>query len=47
MLGDKLGQESGQVIGTRVLAGDVGPRMETTIQIDADGKCRTEVSEWR
>jgi hypothetical protein len=33
MLGDKLGQESGQVIGTRILASDAGPRMETTIQM--------------
>jgi hypothetical protein len=33
MLGDKIGEESGQVIGTRVLASDTGPKMETTIQM--------------
>ena len=33
MLGDKVGQESGQVIGTRVLASDTEPRLETTIQM--------------
>jgi len=36
MLGDKLGEESGQVIGTRVLPGDAGPRMETTIQMQGN-----------
>jgi hypothetical protein len=33
MLGDKVGQESGQVIGTRVLASDTAPKMETTFQM--------------
>jgi hypothetical protein len=32
MLGEKIGQEAGQVIGTRVLSSDTGPRIETTFQ---------------
>ena len=32
MLGDKITQETGQVIGTRVLASDTGPKLETTFQ---------------
>jgi hypothetical protein len=35
MLRDKIGQASGQVIGTRVLASDAGPRLETTFQAQA------------
>src|SRR5438105_729044 len=36
MLGDKIGEESGQVIGTRVLASDTGPKLETTFQMQAN-----------
>jgi hypothetical protein len=36
MLGDKVGQESGQVIGTRVLASDTGPKLETTFQMQTN-----------
>ncbi len=36
MLGDKIGQEIGQVIGTRVLASDTGPKLETTIQMQGN-----------
>jgi hypothetical protein len=32
VLGDKIAQESGQVIGTRVLPSDAGPKLETTFQ---------------
>jgi hypothetical protein len=35
VLGDKIGEESGRVIGTRVLASDTGPKMEITYQMQA------------